>query len=200
MLGWLLNHLPTPSPTLGEGGGPLLLSKALEFVTWAMDHVAWGEMWPSSLSLPPLLFSGAKQQKSLSWLALIRKSPYEKGKISADLQLPFLASLPPSGNLTPSFRRGRKGGFLCSSSPSSHRHAGVAQCPSIYLGAPKSHQGNGVFSTTDSIALPSALPNAIGLLQVNKNIFQASPQSLIFQYKLHHVFGAQTSSTVNLLS
>lgn len=85
VLGCLLNHLPTPGPTHGP---LLLLSKALECVTWEMDHVVWGEMWPSSPSLPPLLFSGAKQQTSLTWLARIRKSPCEKGRSAADLQPP----------------------------------------------------------------------------------------------------------------
>lgn len=75
-----------------------------------------------------------------------------------------------------------------------------AMCPLIYLGGTlEAHLGDGVFSTTDSITLPSALLKATGPLQVNKNIFKAFPRSLIFKYKSHHVFGALTSSTVNLL-
>ncbi|CAO2606968.1 hypothetical protein LEMLEM_LOCUS13117 [Lemmus lemmus] len=96
----------------------------------------------TALSLPPLLFSGARQQKSLTRLAPIRTSPYEKGIIG-----PQTSSLPHF--------------------PFFHQLPDVTMRAYSILGAPlRAQLGYGVFSTTDSITFPSALLKAISLFQV----------------------------------
>lgn len=144
---------------------------------WNVSHgkrIMWlgGEMWPSSLSLPPLLSSGAKQQKSLTWLALIWKISIWKGKTRAHRPLAFLTFSFQSGHFTLRFQscfiREENQASFPIPQPLSIISIWICHCVpySILGGTLIAHLVDELFSTTDSIAVRKA----ICLFQVNKDI------------------------------
>lgn len=147
-----------------------------------------GRMWPSSPSLPPLFLSGAKQQKSLPWLAQTKNLHMKRGRFNHPNLLPSLFSFFSIWSFYPDHSEllsmEDKWCFL-NLNPSLSFLQSVPWPGKVFLnlpsGSPLAHiWDNGVFSTTDSITPPSVLVKAICLFhsQVNNNILKNFPEVL----------------------